>query len=79
MLPHLLLALLSVVLEGPSIKAQSHECSKQAALSITQLMKHKSAKHMRQHTESTRAVQHKSAQESPLPIYIGLMLHYKLE
>ena len=33
--PHLLLALVSMVLEGPSVKDQSHACSKQAALSIT--------------------------------------------
>ncbi len=36
--PHLLLALVSMVLEGPSIKDQSYVCSKQAALSIAQLL-----------------------------------------
>ena len=60
-MPHLLLALVSsMVLESPSIKDQSRECSKQAALSITQLMKYNSVKHMRQHTENSRAAQHKS-------------------
>ena len=35
-MPHLLLALASMVVESPSIRGQSHECSKQAALSIAQ-------------------------------------------
>ena len=38
-------------------------------------MKYNSVKYLRQHTESSRAIRHKSAQESPLPIYVGLMLH----
>ena len=63
--PHLLLALVSsMVLEGPSIKDQSRECSKQAALSITQLMKYNYVKHMHQHREQSSC----STQESPLAI-----------
>ena len=37
--PILLLALVNMVLEGPSIKDQIQECSTQAALSIAQLLK----------------------------------------
>ena len=35
--PHLLLLLVNMVLKGPSIKDQLHECSTPAALSIAQI------------------------------------------
>lgn len=74
--PHSLLALISMVLEGPNIKDQS-ECSTQAALSIAQLLKYNSVKHVRKETSCNSSVRHSSAQETPLPVYIGLMLHAK--
>ena len=73
--PHLLLALVSMVLEGPSIKHQIRECSTQAALSIAQILKFNSVKHMRKQPNTSSSIRHSSAQETPLPIYIGLMLH----
>ena len=73
--PHLLLALVSMVLEGPSIKDQIRECSTPAALSIAQILKYNSVKHMRKQADTSSFVRHSSAQETPLPIYIGLMLH----
>ena len=73
--PHLLLALVSMVLEGPSIKDQIHQCSTQAALSIAQILKHNSVKHMRKQTDTSSFVRHSLAQETPLPTYIGLLLH----
>ena len=73
--PHMLLALVSMVLEGPSIKDQIRECSTPAALSIAQILKYNSVKHMRKQADTSSAVRHSSAQETPLPIYIGLLLH----
>ena len=59
----------------PSIQDQS-EATTPAALSITQLLKFNSIKHKRkQATTQSVAVRHSTAQETPLPTYIGLMLH----
>ena len=65
-----------MVLEGPSIKDQS-EYSTQAALSIAQLLKFNCVKHARKQTAFSPSVRHSSEQETPLPVYIGLMLHAK--
>ena len=75
--PKLLLALVSMVLEGPSIKDQMVEVTTTAALAIAQMLKFKSIKHKRtQHAHGpTISVRHSVAQETPVPMYIGLMLH----
>ena len=73
--PNLLLALVNMVLEGPSIKDQIRELSTPAALSIAQILKYNSVKHMRTQADTSSSVRHTTAQETPLPIYIGLMLH----
>jgi len=73
--PSALLALINMILEGPSIKHQS-ESTPPAALSISQLLKFNSLKHQRSDTGSTpRPVRHATSQETPVPIYIRLMLH----
>lgn len=76
--PHLL-ALVSMVLEGPSIKDQIRERSSPATLSIAQILKYNSVKHMRKQApaiaNTSLSVRHSSTQETPLPIYIGLMLY----
>ena len=74
-MPNLLLALVNVVLEGPSIKDQICELSTPAALSIAQILKYNSVKHMRTQADTSSSVRHTPVQEMPLPIYIGLMLH----
>ena len=75
--PKLLLALASIVLEGPSIKDQMVEVTTPAALAIAQMLKFNSIKHKRtQHAQGpTVSVRHSVAQETPVPMYIGLMLH----
>ena len=73
--PHLLLSLVSMVLEGPSIKDQLRECSTPVALSIAQILKYNSVKHMHKQVDATSSLRHSSAQETPLPIYVGLLLH----
>ncbi len=71
--PSLLLALVNMILEGPSIKDQSEDTTHAAALSIAQLLKFNSAKHRRE--QDTITLRHRIAQEIPVPTYIGLMLH----
>lgn len=73
--PPLLLALVSMILEGLSIKEQMADTNP-AGISIAQILKFNSIKHMRTHdTTSSTSVRHHVAQETPLPIYIGMMLH----
>ena len=73
--PHQLLALLSMVLKGPNIKDQIGECATPVSLSIAQMMKYNCVKHRRKQADTNPSVRHSSALETPLPIYIGLMLH----
>ena len=69
--PSLLLALVNMILEGPSIQDHS-DATTPAALSIAQLLKFSSVKHKRKQTTAT--VWHSIDQETPVPTYIGLML-----
>jgi len=72
--PNLLLSLVNMVLEGPSIKDQLREYSTSAALSIAQILKHNCVKHMSKEVDAALSIRHNSTQEIPLPIYIVLML-----
>ena len=72
--PQLLLTLVNMILEGPSIKDQMEEVTSPAALTIAQLLKFSTVKHKR--AQGTAAfIRHSTAQETPVPLYIGLMLH----
>ena len=71
--PQLLLTLVSMILEGPSIKDQSCQ-SATPSLTIAQLMRYNSVKHARKDAPAIH-IRHSINQETPLPIYIGLMLH----
>ena len=75
--PQLLLVLVSMVLEGPSINDHIVDATTPAALAIAQMLKFNSIKHKRtQHAQGPAlSVRHSVAQETPVPIYIGLMLH----
>ena len=71
----MLLGLVNMILEGPSIKDQS-ENTTPAALTIAQLLKFNSVKHKRAAIGSTPStVRHATTQETPVPTYIGLILH----
>ena len=72
--PNLLLALVNMVLEGPSIRDQSEYPATLAALTIAQLLKFNSVKH-RQLEGLSANVRHSTAQETPVPMTIGLMVH----
>ena len=73
--PSLLLALVNMILEGPSMKDQV-EAMTSASLSIAQLLKSNSVKHERkQASTQSLTVRHSIDQETPVPTYIGLMMH----
>ena len=72
--PSLLLALVSMVLEGPRIKDQMAETTP-AALAIAQLLKFNCIKNKRAHcTTEPVTARHSSAQETPVPTYVGMMV-----
>ena len=77
--PNVLVAMVNMVLDGPSIKNQSLSSSTQAALSIAQLLKFNSVKQRRKQgatkTQEHPAVRHSTSHETPLPTYVGMMLH----
>ena len=70
--PEELIALVNMILNGPSIKDQSHESSTPETLAISQLLKYNAVRHRHKKGETIR---HCASQETPLPVYIGLMLH----
>ena len=67
-MPQLLLTLVSMILDGPSIKDQPRQSSA-SSLTIAQLLRY--AKKDAPDTHVRCSIN----QETPLPIYIGLMLH----
>lgn len=75
--PNSLLALVAMVVNGPNIKAQSSSSQMpQPILTIAQLLMHNSLMRCRQ-TQSTSAVRHSQERETPLPMYVGIMIHTK--
>lgn len=74
--PSVLLALVNMILEGPNIKDQRHVKIVPAALSIAQLLKFNSIRRNRSQDEGSQ-VRHNTYQETPLPIYLGFLLHAK--
>ena len=69
--PSLLRALVSMVLEGPSIKDQMANTTP-AAFAIAQMLKFNCIKHTRSHpTTGLVTVMHSAAQETPIPTYVA--------
>jgi hypothetical protein len=76
--PNILLTLVNMILEGPSISDQSEFSAKSSALTIAQLLKFNCVKHTRLEGHTTSSTARRStAQETPVPMYIGMMLHAK--
>ena len=74
--PPSLLALVTMVLNGPNIKSQSSSSSVfQPALSLSQLLLFNSSKRYKENDKDV--VRHSQQRETPLPIYLGMMLHTK--
>ena len=72
--PQLLLTLVTMILEGLSIKDQSCQSSP-PSLTIAQFLRYNSLKHARKDAAPDTHIRHSINQETPLPLYIGLMLH----
>ena len=72
--PQALLSFGSMILEGPNAKRQLTGKPSQAALTLAQLPIFDSVKHAR---KSEQCARHIKSQETPLPVYIGVMLHVK--
>ena len=69
--PNTLVSLISMILDGPSNTSQAKPVS-QAALTIAQLIVFNS--HVRRRKDSV-SMHHSKEKETPLPEYIGLMVH----
>ena len=67
--PHQLLALVRMVLEGPSIKDQIGECSTPASLSIAQMMKYNCVKHRRKQADTRASVRQLSTRNTSSNIH----------
>ena len=72
-IPPSLLALVSMILEGPNIKSHG-STNQQSELTIAQLLKFNSRKRPKEAPGLTR---HSKDNETPLPLYLGLMIHAK--
>ena len=71
----LFLALVGVVLVGPSITDQMADTTP-ATLAIAHMLKFNCIKHNRAHPTTWLATaRHSAAQENPVPTYVGMMLH----
>ena len=71
----LLLALVSMNLDGLSIKGQMTDTTT-VAVTIAQMLKFNSVKHKhKQSTLSSSIVRHRPVEETPVPINVGIMLH----
>jgi len=78
--PHSLVALMQMILEGPSIDSLHDMSLVPASLSLAQLAAFNSVKHVRNTAQSsenseTVNVRHNISQEKPLPLYIAMMMH----
>lgn len=73
--PPVLLHFIKMLLEGSNIdnEPQKDESCEQAALSISQLIRFNSIKNERKATD--KKIRHLLRNETPLPLYIGLMIH----
>ena len=74
--PQLLVSLIGMLLEGPGF---CHDNNNHAAVSISQLITFNAVKRPRTtlsaNAGQTPVIRHLQSQETPLPIYMGLMLH----
>ena len=73
--PSSLLALMNMILEGPTIKEQASQICKEtnAAMSVAQIVMFNCVKHP--HCNSSGSLRHNREQETPLPMYVALKVH----
>jgi hypothetical protein len=74
--PNSLVALVSMILYGPNIKTQT-SCTlrPQAALTLSQLLVFNTVARCRD--ENFRTIRHNPERETPLPLYLGVLIHTK--
>ena len=72
--PKSLLALVAMILNGPTIQEQSSHST--PTLTISQLLMFNSYARRRQST-SIRSITHGHNRETPLPVYLGMLIHTK--
>ncbi len=76
-IPTSLLSLVAMVLCGPNIEVQSSSTTlSQPVLTISQLLRHNSLVRSQKNRVSS-TVKHSRERETPVPIYLGVMLHTK--
>ena len=76
--PKSLLALVAMVLNGPNIKTQSSfSTMSQPVLTISQLLMSNSIARHRDNQKKMSTVRHNINRETPLNIYLGVMVHTK--
>ena len=74
--PVSLLALVAMVLKGPNIVAQSSSTTMpRSVLTISQLLMFNSM--VRHRKDVTSIIRHSKERETPLPMYLGVMIHTK--
>ena len=71
--PPSLLALINLIMEGPTIKRQTAVAANAAALSISQLLIFNSVK--RRRSEISTLARHSPERETPLPLYLAMKIH----
>ena len=75
-LPPALKALVRMLIEGPNIVLQAASPIRQEVLTIAHLIKFNCVKHKRSPTAAVlNEIRHQRQQETPLPLYIGLMIY----
>ena len=72
-MPHSLSAMVAMILNGPNFKSQGCDGVSQASISIAQLLQYHISVHRR--PGSSTGIYHQKTRETPLPIYVGLMVH----
>ena len=76
--PNSLIALVSMILNGPNIHEQSSHSSIPApTLTISQLLQFNSCARRRKSTGSVQSTKHSHNRETPVPVYLGVMIHTK--
>ncbi|GFO27757.1 hypothetical protein PoB_005426200 [Plakobranchus ocellatus] len=70
--PKSLVALDSMILDGPNITRREGGDSRQATLNIAQLLQYNSSAKRRSKSASFH---HRKSRETPLPVYLGMMIH----
>ena len=71
-MPHSLSAMVAMILNGPNFKSQGCDGVSQASISIAQLLQYHISVCRR---PGSTGIIHQNTRETPLPIYVGLVVH----